>query len=341
MKNIKSISKVKLKDGVKIILVFIIVIILLKVFPSTRKNYIKESSLYINEVMVKNTYTLKDNYGEYSDYIEIYNGYKDKINLLGYHLSDSEFEIDKWTFPDITINPHEYLIIYASGKDTCDLEKRICHTKFKLSSKGEMISLTDSSGNILNKFYYPSISNDLSFGFINDKYVLLDKPTPGKENSNEFKDSNLTKKDLYINEYITHNKNVSYNSSGNYYDFIELYNNSDKDLEVHNLFLSDDIDNLMKYKLPDIMINKNDYLLVFLGDKSEVFDNEIITNFKLSDDESIILSNGKEIIESLEVVDLIDNVSYGLKDNKWYYFPTPTPGSANNTKAYEKIGDLN
>jgi len=340
MTNIKNTSKVKLKDGFKIIIVLIIVILLLILFPTARKNYIKESKLFINEIMVKNTYTIKDNDNEYSDYIELYNGYKDSINLSGYHISDSEFDLDKWTFPDISINPGEYLIIYASGKDICDKEKRICHTSFKLSSKGEVLLLTDYSGNILNKFNYPEMSNDISYGFVNDKYDLLDKPTPGKENSIEFKYSELINKDLYINEYMTHNKNVSYTSSGDYNDFIELYNNSNNDLDIHNIYLSDDKNNLIKYKLPDIKINKNEYLVISLSDTSTFINNEIVANFKLSDGEDIILSNGKSIIESLEVKELMDNISYGRIDNKWYYFTSPTPGSVNDTKRYEKIGDI-
>ncbi len=340
MKNTKNISRVKLKDGLKIIIVLVIVIVLLILFPNARKNYIKESKLFINEIMVKNTYTLKDDNGEYNDYIELYNGYKDSINLLGYHISDSEFDLDKWTFPDISIKPGEYLIIYASGKDICDKEKRICHTSFKLSSKGEVLLLTDDSGNILNKFDYPEMSNDISYGFIDDKYTLLDKPTPGKKNSIEFLYSKLTSKDIYINEYMTHNKNVSYTSSGNYNDFIELYNNSDKDLELHNIYLSDDKNNLIKYKLPDVVVNKNNYLVVSLSDISTFINDEIIANFKLSDGDDIILSNGKEIIEEIEVNELIDNISYGRIDDKWYYFTSPTPGSKNDTRRYEKIGDI-
>ena len=41
----------------------------------------KDNKLYINEILVSNTYTQIDDDGEYSDYIEIYNGYKRKINL--------------------------------------------------------------------------------------------------------------------------------------------------------------------------------------------------------------------------------------------------------------------
>jgi len=338
MKNITS--TLKIKDQAKILFIAIILILFLILFPNINKLYVKESKLYVSEIMVRNTYTLLDNDDEYSDYIELYNGYDHDINLLGYHLADTEFDANKWTFPDISIKAHEYLIIYASGKDKCDLEKRICHTSFKLSSKGEKITLTDNGGNIINKFTYPMLVNDISYGFTN-KYEILDTPTPGKKNSKGLNYSKITNKELYINEYMTHNKKINYDSDGNYYDFIELYNNSNKDLILHNIFLSDDKDNLMKYKLPDITLKKESYLLINMGDESKYNDNQITSSFKLSDnDKDLILSNGDDIIDSLKLKVLIDNISYGRVDDKWYYFTKPTPGSINNTKAYLDIGDI-
>ena len=82
--------------------------------------------------MSKNTYTDLGN-NTYSDYIEIYNGYDKDINLAGYHLSDNSSNINKWTFPDITISKGEYLVIYADGINDCT-SKDACHTNFKLST---------------------------------------------------------------------------------------------------------------------------------------------------------------------------------------------------------------
>ena len=337
MKNIKSI----LKNNLEIVLVFslFIVVFIILLISGINNNYIKEGKLYISEVMSKNTYTISDT-NEYFDYIEIYNGYGNEIDLSGYHISDNEYETNKWTFPSIVIKPNEYLVVYASGKDICDNEKRVCHTNFKLSSKGEIITFSDSNGNIINKFTYPALANDLAYGYINRKYTYLDKPTPGFENSGEYKYSRINKDDLYINEYMSNNKRSYSDSTGKYNDFVELFNNSDNDIELYNIYLSDNLDDLTKYKLPDVTIKKKDYLLIYLGDKSKVVGKEIYANFKLGeDDKYLIMSNGKKIIEKVELVSLIDNVSYGKKDGKWYYFTKPTPGSENNTIGLEKINN--
>lgn len=334
----QSIKNILNNDIIKIILGFLFTFLLLLLFSKLDNSYIKEGKLYITEIMTKNTYTIKDADGDYSDYIEIYNGYGKDINLEDYHLSDSEFETSKWTFPDITIKANSYLLVFASGKDKCDKGKAVCHTNFKLSSKGEVVTLSDKNGNIINKFTYPNISNDLSFGYINRGYNYLNEPSPGKENTEKLKYLKISNKDLYINEYMSNNKRSSYDSSGNYNDFVELYNNSDSDLELKNIYLTDDEEKLMKYKIPNVKIEKNGYLLILLSDKSKIVDNQIYANFRLGeDDKYLVLSNGKDVIEKIELVELIDNVSFGRKNDQWLYFTKPTPGKENSTHGLEKI----
>jgi hypothetical protein len=331
MQNIKNI--LNNRNLVYVIGLFILVILIVLI-SGINNDYIKYDKLYISEIMTKNTYTLEDDFHEYSDYIEIYNGYNKTINLENYHLSDMEYETNRWTFPNIEIKAHEYLIIFATGRNTCN---KYCHTNFKLSSKGETITLTDPNGNIINKFSYPETSNDIAYGFIGNNYKLLDSPSPGEENT-EFKYSKLTNKDIYINEYMSHNKNINYDTTGKYSDFVELYNSSDKDIELHNIFLSDDENNLVKYKLPNITLKSKSYLLVYLSDDSKVINNTILANFKLSDDDKkLLVTNGKKIIDEVDLVKLIDNVSYGRVEDKWYYFTKPTPGEENSTVALEKL----
>jgi len=341
MKNIKNIlSK---NETLIIIILFVIITLFMILIPNLNNNFIKTGKLYITEIMANNTYTHKDEDGDYSDYIEIYNGYNHQINLEGYYLSDSEFETNKWMFPNIIIKPNEYLIIYASGKDKCNNKEKICHTNFKLSSKGETLTFTDKSNNIINKFTYESITNDIAYGYIINRYTLMNKASPQKQNTkNKLKYLKLNNKDIYINEYMIHNQRNTYDQEGNYNDWIEIYNNSDKTIELNNIYLSDNIKELTKYKLPNVEIKSNDYLLVYLGIESKIINNQITANFKLSkEDDYLIISNGKKIIDKVKVVNLNDNISYGKKDDKWYYFTMPTPGKPNTTKEHYSLGGQN
>lgn len=338
MKSIKNILKTK--EILMIIFLFIFVTVILLAFPSIDFFFLKESKIYINEIVASNSYIIQDNNGDYSDYIEIYNGYDKKINLSGYHLSDNQYKPNKWTFPSIELEPHEYLIIYASGKDTC-ISKNKCHTNFKLNSKGETVILTDKNDNVISKVSYPDMPNDTAYGYVEKKYDILNKPSPNEKNDDTYKEYELTKEELYINEYMMYNQKSNYDILGNYSDFIELGNGSSEDIYLNNIYLSDNPDNLTKYKLPPVTIKKEEFLLIYLGDKSMVMDDHIIANFKLSEnDKKLIVSNGKTIIDYVELVPMVDNVSYGRKDDNWFYFTKPTPGHKNDTLTFEKLGDI-
>ena len=80
-------------------------------------------NLVINELMSANVSTISDKDGDYPDWIEIYNASTNRINLNNFGLSDDESEPFRWIFPDITIAPNNFLLIYASGKDLRTIPK--------------------------------------------------------------------------------------------------------------------------------------------------------------------------------------------------------------------------
>jgi hypothetical protein len=75
------------------------------------------AQIKINEIMSSNSSTIFDEDGDFSDWIEIVNTGNEIINLEGYGLSDNSSRPYKWVFPDYEIEPGEYLLIWASGKD--------------------------------------------------------------------------------------------------------------------------------------------------------------------------------------------------------------------------------
>ena len=93
-----------------IIILFCLAILLVILFR-TDDNFIKTGGLYISEIVASNSYTYKDNDGEFSDYIELYNDNDYDINLENYRLTDSIYEVNKWRFPNITIKANSYLVI--------------------------------------------------------------------------------------------------------------------------------------------------------------------------------------------------------------------------------------
>ena len=325
------------KSIILIIIIFLIITALIIVIPNTSNDYIKKGKLYITSILTKNDSLKTDNNGEYSDYIELYNGYHYQINLKNYHLSDNEYDTNKWKFPDIVINPKEHLIIYATGNDTCDIESRVCHTNFKLNSTGETLTLTDPSGNIINKFTYATQYPDILYGYTKGKYDYLDKSKIKEINNHVSKNY-----DIEITEYMTHNKRILYDNYGNYYDWIEIHNKSNNDYTLEGLYLTDDTTNLKKYLIPKTTLKKDNYLIIYLAGKNVDYDTGIYANFSLSDnDEFIIISNGEKIIDKVEIVSLLDNLSYGKTKDGWKYFVTPTPGYENTTTGFNTLGGTN
>ena len=61
------------------------------------------SEAFISEIVAANNKTLKDEFGETSDWVELYNPGNIPANLLGWGLSDEPETPLKWTFPDVSI----------------------------------------------------------------------------------------------------------------------------------------------------------------------------------------------------------------------------------------------
>ena len=58
-----------------------------------------------------------DEYGEYDDWIEIYNKGSNSINLNNYYLSDDISNLTKYIFPDYILGPNEYFIVWADDDE--------------------------------------------------------------------------------------------------------------------------------------------------------------------------------------------------------------------------------
>ena len=99
--------------------------------------------LVINEVMASNTSVIADQNGEFDDWVELYNNNSFSINLNGYYLSDNENDLLKWSFPNVSIAPNSYLIVWC---DTAGNTQTGLHTNFRLSSDQEEVYLTDPLG---------------------------------------------------------------------------------------------------------------------------------------------------------------------------------------------------
>ncbi|MFV2068496.1 MAG: lamin tail domain-containing protein, partial [Pirellulales bacterium] len=138
----------------------------------------------ITEFMASNAFSLVDQDGRTSDWIELHNPTALPIPLAGWHLTDAAGELDKWTFAEGELAPGEYAVVFASGKDRGLPEP---HTNFKLSARGEYVALVSPSGQVVSEFGpggtdYPTQRTDVSYGTTPDGARYFPEPTPGAEN---------------------------------------------------------------------------------------------------------------------------------------------------------------
>lgn len=111
------------------------------------------------------------------DWLELYNPTDKSITLTGMRLKDSS---NIWEFPEgSTISANGYLQVI------CDDSGKNGNTNFKLSSKGETITLSTATGEYIDKITYPAQTVEISWGRVPDgkgAWKALKNPTPGKTN---------------------------------------------------------------------------------------------------------------------------------------------------------------
>ncbi|MBT7481882.1 MAG: T9SS type A sorting domain-containing protein [Flavobacteriales bacterium] len=118
------------------------------------------SGLVINEIMAANLSEVSDQDGEFDDWVELYNGGNTAINLEGFYLSDNENDLTKWSFPNTTIQPNDYLIIWC---DTAGSSQNGLHTTYRLSADQEEVYLSDPSGNVIDAVHFVNMPTDVAY----------------------------------------------------------------------------------------------------------------------------------------------------------------------------------
>ena len=152
----------------------------------------------INEFLAANRAGMADQDGDPEDWIEIYNPGRRAVNLAGWSLTDDPSRPRKWTFPDVALGSHAYLLVFASGKDRRPAQPGSeLHTNFKLSQRGEFLGLYDVLGQLASTSAdpggdeFPEQFQDVSYGRYRNQegdsvapwaYGYLATPTPGQPN---------------------------------------------------------------------------------------------------------------------------------------------------------------
>lgn len=169
--------------------------------------------VFINEFLSSNLTTNPDmvDFGDFSDWIELYNDENSDVNIGGFYLTDDLSQPMKWQIPLNTIIPAKgYYLIWADGyndvpgktytrpwwPDNTQFTTQRCHTNFKLDRGGDEIGLFDSGSNRIDSVLFSEQITDVSLGRKPDgsnNWFYFGEPTPLKSNtSNGISSTNIS-----------------------------------------------------------------------------------------------------------------------------------------------------
>ena len=117
-----------------------------------------------------------------SDWVELHNSTGSAVSLAGYGISNNPKNPAKWVFPDISIEPGEYLLLYATGSAD-KAQKKNLKLNFNISSTGEALFFFDPNGKLIDKLSAGRMKSGQSYGRDgSDNRFYYAEPTPGAQN---------------------------------------------------------------------------------------------------------------------------------------------------------------
>ena len=288
--------------------------------------------LVISEFMEKNRAVLRDEDGDFSDWIELYNQSRETVSLSGCTISDTENKTG-WALPEPELEPGQRLLLFASGKDQQGAE---LHTDFALSGD-EGVYLRNEQGTLLSAAACGGCEADVAMALQADgSYEQSLYPTPGYENSRAgyeaFQQSLSCGSPLLINEVVVYNSSTL-PQKDEYYDWVELKNVSSQPVLLSDYYLSDHNDQLTKYQLPALSLQPGELWVVLCTTEPLLPGLMESTGFGLdSGNEQLYLSDSQgQLLDYVSLRDIPYDASYGRQEGEsgWFFFASASPGEEN------------
>ena len=249
----------------------------------------------IKEVMTANKTACFDEEGNTGDWIELYNGSNRPVDITGWVLTDHASRSIRFSFPEYTMQPGEYVLVFADGLHENGVEET-WHAPFKLSSAGDTLMLFDAGGSVVQSMNIPPLGEDESYARDSaGQWKTTPEYTPLMENTT-YNYAQLTSTQvvpgspLVINEVMA--SNSSYPSpSGGLYDWIEIYNRGSAPIDLSGYGLSDNVQKPSRWRFPNVVIQPGACIVVYASGLDKNLDSgEMHLNFRLAaEGESVLL----------------------------------------------------
>ncbi len=143
-----------------------------------------------------------------------------------------------------------------------------------------------------------------------------------------------------ISELCPDNFALQEDKSGNYPDYIELHNPGSLPVDLGEFCLSDDLDDLSQFPLPDISLDPGAYILIYADGSGSLREGDIYANFRLAPGETVFLSHIEQgLLQSLAANVYTADVTVSSVSGS-YVAAYGTPGRSNEGAALYKAPTL-
>jgi hypothetical protein len=332
-------------------------------------------TLSLNEFLASSDLCCDDGTGEMEDFVELYNYGEVEVDIAGLWFTDTPADsngvYDAWQIPagfPETVVPAGGFIALWFDKDS---EQGPLHVEAKLSSDGEFIIMLDTDGvtELINFEFGPQYT-DVTYAVFPDgsenwDYTVTLTPNLANvytelilgctdvEASNYNPDANYNDETceygleipvLFINEFLASNETGIVDTSGEFSDWIEIYNPGSEDVDLGGLYISDDTLDLTMHQIPlgfaETVVPAGGFVFLWADKDSEEGPLHIEVKLSSSGEDIVLVANdGTTIIDSYTFGEQIADISEGRESDgadNWVFFETPTPGESNgNTPVLE------
>lgn len=118
----------------------------------------------LNEIMASNSTACADTFGEFDDWVELYNSTGKTISLENYAIADDAGAAAKAVLPaGVEIPAHGYLVLWLDQQ-----VQGIDHLPFKLDAGGDAVTLYAPDGTELDTYAWTRAQQDKSFARVPD-----------------------------------------------------------------------------------------------------------------------------------------------------------------------------
>ena len=200
--------------------------------PGTTNFVVSFAGPRINELMARNDSAVVNPWGQYSDWLELYNPATNSFDLSGMSLSLDQSIPGQWVFPaGTTIAAGGYLTIWCdSSRDATTNLSATLNTGHSLDGNSGGVYLFNTVGQVVDYVEYGFQLSNQSVGRSSGNWRLLSSPTPGALNATPVALGAVS--GLRFNEWM-----AAPITGDNWF---ELYNTNAQAVDLSGLYLTDD-----------------------------------------------------------------------------------------------------